>query len=313
MWKGVLKKTFSFLFTIVAVTVLTFFLMNIMPGEQADTVLRHTFLGLDESAQDWQIKEVAQRYNLDQPLLDQYGHWLSGAMHGDLGTSYVYHQPVSDMISIRLLPTISLAALAMLLALALGIPLGIISALKSNKPIDYVVRMVSMFNASMPSFWLALMLIIVFSITFKLFPTSGYGGLQYMILPALALGLHPAAVITRMTRTSVLETLGQQYIVFARAKGLPVSSIISRHVLKNALLPTLTVLGIEFGGLLGGTVIIESIFNWPGLGNLLANSVLAKDIPVVMGVVVVIVIMFVLVSLVVDVLYTLIDPRIRSG
>lgn len=313
MWRYMARKTFSLFFTIIAVTILTFFLMNIAPGEAANTVLRHTFVGVDESVQDWQVQEISERYNLNDPLLTQYGRWLDGAIHGDMGTSYVYHEPVSEMIALRLPPTMALAALAMLFAIVIGIPLGIISALKSNKLTDYVVRVASIFSASMPSFWLALILIIIFSIGLGLFPTSGYGSLQNMILPSVALAFHPAAVITRMTRTSVLETLGEQHIIFARAKGLPISSIIQRHVLKNALLPTLTVLGMEFGGLLGGTVIIESVFNWPGLGSLLANSVMANDIPVVMGAVMAIVLLFILVSLAIDVIYTLIDPRIRSG
>lgn len=312
IWHYVARKTLSLFITILAVTLLTFFLMSIVPGEAADTLLRHTFVGIDEPVNEWQVDEIAKRYNLNDPLLTQYWNWLTGALGGDLGTSYVYQQPVSDMVALRMVPTATLAAMAMFFALITGIPLGIISALRSNKLTDYIIRATSVFSASMPSFWLALVLIIVFSIWLGLFPTSGYGSIKHMILPAVALASHPAAVITRMTRTSVLETLGQQHIIFARAKGLPLSSILERHVLKNALLPTLTVLGVEFGGLLGGTVIIETVFNWPGLGNLLANSVMANDMPVVMGAVVVIVLLFILVSLAIDLLYTMIDPRIRS-
>lgn len=312
-FKYSLKKIITLFATLFSVTIITFLLMNITPGETAASILQHTVMPVEETPPQWMVNETAQRYNLNEPLTTQYLTWLDNALHGNLGQSYVYNQPVAQMVAIRIGPTAELAFFALGIALLVGIPFGILCAIKKNKITDYVIRIASIVSVSIPTFWLGLMLIIVFSIMLGLYPTSGYGGLNYLILPSLALAAHPTGVVIRITRTSVLETLGQQHVTFARAKGLSVASIMSRHVLKNAMLPTLTVIGMEFGGLLGGTVVIESIFNWPGVGSLLANSVLAKDIPVVMGCVIAIVAMYVVVNMCVDVAYTIIDPRIRTG
>lgn len=201
----------------------------------------------------------------------------------------------------------------MALAAVAGVSLGIYSALQENRTSDHILRIITLFGVSMPGFWVALILILIFSLKLKLVPVLGYGSLENLLLPAAALSLHSAAAVMRVTRTSMLETLGQEYIRFAKAKGLPIWRIISRHAFKNAMLPVVTVIGFQMGSLLGGTVVIEKIFAWPGIGSLLVDSISARDLPVVQGCVLAIVTMFLLVNFLVDILYTRLDPRIRYG
>jgi peptide/nickel transport system permease protein len=312
--KYLLKRAGFMAFTVFAVCALTFFLMNVIPGGTAELILKHTLVGLEESATEEQLIQISSKYNLDDPLYLQFFRWVKEAVvRGDIGTSYVFKKPVIYLLALRLPATIQLAGASMALAVIIGVSLGVYSALRENRISDHVLRVVTLFGVSMPGFWVALLLILVFSLKLKLVPVAGYGSLENLLLPASALSLHSAAAIMRVTRTSMLETLGQDYIRFAKAKGLPVWKIISRHALKNAMLPVITVIGFQMGSLLGGAVVIEKIFAWPGIGSLLVDSISARDLPMVQGCVLAIVTMFLLVNFLVDILYTHLDPRIRYG
>jgi ABC-type dipeptide/oligopeptide/nickel transport systems, permease components len=312
--KYFIKRVGFMALTLFAVCALTFFLMNVIPGGTAEIVLKHTFVGLEESVTDEQLNQISDRYDLDDPLYLQFFRWIKEAvLRGDIGTSYVFKKPVLYLLALRLPATIQLAVVSMLIAILAGVSLGIYSALRENKISDHILRIVTLFGVSMPGFWVALLLILIFSLKLKLVPVTGYGSLENLLLPATALSLHSVAAVMRVTRTSMLETLGQEYIRFAKAKGLPLWKIVSRHALKNAMLPVITVIGFQMGSLLGGTVVIEKIFAWPGIGSLLMDSISARDLPVVQGCVLAIVTMFLFVHFFVDMLYTHLDPRIRYG
>jgi peptide/nickel transport system permease protein len=309
-----LAKRFVFLvLTIIAASVLAFFLLHAVPGGSAETIARHTLVGLEDSVTEQMLTEVSDKYNLADPLWSQYLDWLSGVVfRADFGTSFVYFDtPVLSLLSLAIIPTLILATTSMLIVIVVGIPLGIYSAVHENRPGDIIIRCATIVSISFPSFWVALMLILVFSLMLDWLPVTGYGTPANLILPALSLAIHPTATVIRIVRTSMLETLGQQYITFAIAKGLSYSHIIWNHAVKNALIPVVTVLGLYFGHLLAGTVIIENIFAWPGIGKLLVDGVFSHDIPVVTSCIVVIVTLFLVVNLGVDLLYHCIDPRIH--
>lgn len=312
--KYFLKRAGFMVITLFAVCALTFFLMNVIPGGTAELIIKHTFVGLEESVTEEQLNQISSRYNLDDPLYLQFFRWIREALvRGDIGTSYVFKKPVFYLLALRLPATIQLAGVSMVIAMLAGVSLGVYSALQENKISDHILRIATLFGVSMPGFWVALILILIFSLKLKFVPVSGYGNLGNLLLPATALSLHSVAAIMRVTRTSMLETLGQEYIRFAKAKGLPIWRIISRHALKNAMLPVITVIGFQMGSLLGGAVVIEKIFAWPGIGSLLVDSISARDLPMVQGCVLSIVTMFLVVNFLVDMLYTLLDPRIRYG
>lgn len=314
MYKFILKRIFFMVITLFAVCALTFFLMNTIPGGNAETILKHTVMGLEEAATYEQLTDIIARYNLKDPLYIQFFRWLeNGIVHGDIGTSYVYHKPVVHLIGLHLPATLLLAISSMSIAIFIGIPFGIYCALKENKTIDNIIRLATTLGASMPGFWIGLLLILIFAVTFKLVTVAGYGKIEDLVLPSITLAIHPMAVIVRMTRTSMLETLGSEYIMFATAKGLPLNKIISRHALKSTMLPIITLLGLQMGHILGGAMVIENIFDWPGIGSLLVNSILARDLPVVQSCVLIIVVMFLCVNFIVDILYTYLNPRIRFG
>ena len=311
---GYLLKRLAFMgVTVLAVCALTFFLMNIIPGGTAELILKHTVLELEEIPTDEQIAEISSRYNLHDPLYIQFGNWLAGALQGDLGSSYIQKKPVSYLLLLRLPATILLAFAAMSIAVLIGVPLGIFCAIRENKFTDYILRIVTLMGVSMPGFWLALILILFFSVNLKLFPVAGYGELRYLVLPAVALSAHSLALTLRMVRTGMLEVMSQPYIAFAISKGLSPRYVIVRHALKNALLPAITVLALSLGHMLGGAVVIESIFAWPGVGSLLVDAISGRDIPLVQGCVLTIVGVFVTINLLVDLTYTYLDPRIRYG
>lgn len=307
-----LAKRLAFMgLTVLAVCALTFFLMNIIPGGTAELILKHTILEMEEIPTDEQIAEISSRYNLHDPLYIQFGRWLSSALEGDLGSSYIQKKPVSYLLLLRMPATIMLASAAMSIAIIFGMPLGIYCAMRKNRLTDYILRIVTLLGVSMPGFWLALLLILVLSVNLKLFPVAGYGEARYLVLPAVALSAHALAVTVRMIRTGMLEVMSQPYITYAISKGLSSQNVILRHALRNALLPAITVLGMSFGHMLGGAVVIESIFAWPGVGSLLVDAISARDIPLVQGCVLAIVGVFVTINLLVDLTYTYLDPRIR--
>jgi peptide/nickel transport system permease protein len=263
----------------------------------------------DASADD--VRRFREVMGFNDPFLVQYGRFLKGALQGDFGQSVRHGESAFGLVVERLPATFELAGAALLLALCLAIPAGIVSAMRRNSPVDYVATVAALFGQSLPTFWLGIMLILVFSVQFHWLPSSGRGTLQHLILPAVTLGLFTTARITRLTRSGMLEVLNQDYIRTARAKGVSDPPVVWKHALKNAAIPIVTIVGIELGTLLGGSVITETIFAWPGVGRLSVQAIANRDYPVVQAAVFLLATTFVIVNLLVDVIYTYLDPRIR--
>jgi ABC-type dipeptide/oligopeptide/nickel transport system permease component len=263
----------------------------------------------DATAED--VRLFRERMGFNDPFFVQYWRFLGGALRGDFGESIRHGEPAFTLVVERMPATLELAGAALGIALALAIPAGILSAVRRNTVLDYVATVVALLGQSMPTFWLGIMLILLFSVRWNLLPSSGHGTLAHLVLPAVTLGLFTTARITRLTRSGMLEVLGQDYIRTARAKGVGGRPIVWKHALKNAAIPIVTIVGIELGTLLGGSVITETIFAWPGVGRLSVQAIYNRDYPVVQAAVFTLASTFVLVNLVVDVLYTYLDPRIR--
>ncbi|MBM4442201.1 MAG: ABC transporter permease [Candidatus Rokubacteria bacterium] len=256
--------------------------------------------------------ETFRRVNgFDRPFFVQYGRFLYGALRGDFGQSIRHGEPAFDLVMERMPATFELSGAALLIALCLAIPAGILSAVRRNTIVDYISTVVALLGQSMPTFWLGIMLILLFSVQWNFLPSSGRGEWQHMVLPAVTLGLFTTARITRLTRSGMLEVLNQDYIRTARAKGVANPPVVWKHALKNAAIPIVTIVGIELGTLLGGSVITETIFAWPGVGRLSVQAIYNRDYPVVQAAVFTLSATFVLVNLFVDLLYTYLDPRIR--
>jgi peptide/nickel transport system permease protein len=263
----------------------------------------------DASSED--VRRFREVMGFNDPFLVQYGRFLKGALQGDFGQSVRHGEPAFGLVVERMPATFELAGAALVLALCLAIPAGIVSAVRRNTALDYLATVVALFGQSLPTFWLGIMLILLFSVQFHLLPSSGRGTLEHLILPAVTLGLFTTARITRLTRSGMLEVLNQDYIRTARAKGVSDPPVVWKHALKNAAIPIVTIVGIELGTLLGGSVITETIFAWPGVGRLSVQAIANRDYPVVQAAVFLLASTFVLVNLMVDVLYTYLDPRIR--
>jgi peptide/nickel transport system permease protein len=296
----------------VGVTVLCFFMLKITPGDPATAIL-----GVQASPEE--VERVRRALGLDRPWLVQLGIWAGNLLRGDLGASYINKKPVSELILTRLPVTLELTFFSMLLAVLIAIPAGIISAVRRYSWLDYCITSLSLFGVSMPSFWFGILLILVFSLWLGWLPASGYvpwsrgvwPHLRSLILPGAALGLFLTGALARFSRASLVETLVQDYIRTARAKGLSQRQVIVGHALRNALIPTVTVLGIQFGALLGGAVIIETVFAFPGVGTMLLTAVNQRDYPVVMGVTLFIALLYTLSNLLVDLVYARLNPRIK--
>lgn len=292
---------------LLGISVLVFALARFAPGDPIQAVL-----GTDYT--EAQAQAMRKELGLDRPLPFQYVTWIGGVLHGDLGRSISLNNSVRAVILQRLPTTVALAVAAITLALAVAVPFGVIAAIKKDTWIDNIFRILAIIGASMPVFWLGIMLLMFFSVRLHWFPAGGgireYGP-RSLVLPALALSASFAALITRMVRSMMLEVLGEDYIRTARAKGLGVFVVYSRHALRNALVPVVTVVGLQFGGVLGGAVLTETIFNIPGLGRLMVEAASRRDYPLIQGVVLVTACAFVAVNLLTDVLYTIINPRIR--
>lgn len=294
------------------VSIIVFLLVHLVPGDVVSIMLGPT---TSPQARD----ALRKIFGLNDPLYIQYFHWLANVLHGNLGTSLRTGQPVFSSILHRFSVTAELAGMALIIALLIGIPAGVIGALKPYSKLDFAVTIFALAGLSIPNFLFATLLILVFALTVRVLPPSGYvpfsqnpvENLKLMIMPTFALGLGAASYVTRMTRSSVLETLRQDYIKTAYAKGLRTSSVVIRHALKNALIPIATVVGIQLGYLLGGAVIIEAIFAVPGIGRLALDSINMRDYPVVQGTVLFITTIFIFINVAVDVLYAYLDPRIH--
>jgi peptide/nickel transport system permease protein len=263
----------------------------------------------DATAED--VREFRARMGFNDPFIVQYGRFLGGALRGDFGQSVRHGEPAFHLVVERLPATFELSGAALLVALVLAIPAGVVSAVRRNSLTDYVATVVALLGQSMPTFWLGIMLILVFSVQFNVLPSSGRGGIEHLLLPAVTLGLFTTARITRLTRSGMLEVLNQDYIRTAQAKGVSGPPVVWKHAFKNAAIPIVTIVGIELGTLLGGSVITETIFAWPGVGRLSVQAIYNRDYPVVQAAVFLLASTFVLVNLVVDLLYTYLDPRIR--
>ena len=296
--------------TLLGISLLAFGLANLTPGDPAETYLRRV---LDRQPTPAQVVATREELGLNRPFVVQYLDWVGHAVRGELGVSYSTRRPVVEEIGHRIPFTLELALPAAILALVISIPVGVISAVYRNRLPDQVVRVCSLAGASIPSFWLALLLIGLFAVKFSLVPVAGRQGPASVLLPVFALALTPAAVLARFTRSAMLETLGEDYVRTAKAKGLPGWLVVGRHALRNSLIPVITAFGTTLGHLLVGAVVIESIFIWPGLGKLAIDAILQRDYPMIQGLVLYSGAIFVVINLLIDLSYPLLDPRIRLG
>jgi peptide/nickel transport system permease protein len=298
---------------LLALSMASFALVHVIPGDPALVMLGE---GNPQALQD-----LRERLGLNKPLGVRYAEWLGGVVRGDLGESLYNKTRISEELLWRMPTTTALVGLSLCFAVGIGIPAGLLSAAFRNTWVDHAARLLTLVSLSLPSFWLGLMLIILFSLKLDLLPIVGYepitqdfwGGLKFLILPAVALGGHLAALLTRLTRSSMLEVLGQDYVRTARAKGLRDTVVLLRHALRNALIPIVTVIGINIGILLGGSAVVETVFVLPGVGQLVVRSLYNRDLPVIQGLILYVAVIYVLVNLLVDVLYTFLDPRLRPS
>ncbi len=290
---------------IIGVSIISFSIMHMIPGDPARIIA-------GEGATKQDIEAIRSKYGLDKPLIEQYFRFMKGILTNDL-RSIKTERPILKEISPRFLNTVQLAMVSILISSIIGISLGIISAVKRNTWVDNFAMFFSLIGVSMPIFWLGILLIIIFAVILSWLPSGGKGGIEHIILPAITLGLATSAIIARMTRASMLEVLSQDYVRTAKAFGLPKRKVVYKYVLRNALIPIVTVIGLQFGYLLGGAVLTESVFGWPGLGRYVVDSIFNRDYIAVQVGIMVIAMSFVLVNLVVDIFYALIDPRLRRG
>ena len=315
MLRYLTQRALAFIPTLLGVSILIFTAIRLVPGD-AITAMLGTEAGM---LTDVQRESLRVYFGLDQPPVTQYFNWLANALQGNFGLSVRYGQPVLDVILSRFPVTLQLAIMALIIALVIGVPLGILSAVSRSSIIDLFARLFALLGLAMPNFLLGTLIIFVLSVYFKYLPNSGnYANLwddpgrnfQQMIFPALTLGFAFSASVMRTTRSAMLEVMGQDYLRTARSKGLAERTVINRHALRNALIPVVTITGVELGYLLGGTVIVEDIFSLPGIGRLVFNAISQRDYALVQGVALFVAVNFVIVNLVVDVIYTAIDPRI---
>ncbi len=306
MMRFLASRLLSALVVVLGVVVLVFLLVHLVPGDPVDMML-------GESARPADREALRRALGLDQPLLVQLGDYLGGLARLDLGTSFHTRRPIAEMLAERIPATAELALAGLLVAVAVAFPLGAMGAVRKGTHWDQGAMFFSLLGVSVPNFWMGPVLILVFSLWLGWFPVSGRGGADSLVLPALTLGTALAAVLSRMVRSSLLEVLGEDYIRTARAKGLDERTVIVRHGMRNALLPVITLLGLQLGTLLGGAVITETVFAWPGVGKLTIDAILRRDYPVVQACILFISVTYVAVNIATDIVYGWIDPRIRLG
>lgn len=316
MFAYALRRVLVSIPMLLGVSVITFSILHLVPGDPSDILVGN------DPAQGVAVRErIRTQLGLDRPMLEQYFRWLGGALTGDLGRSMLRNTPISTEIAQRLPVTIELALLAIVLTVLLGVPLGIVAAVRAGGLVDLLIRLVAFTSIASPSFLVGTILILGLSLYVPSIQTMGYvpfsesplENLKLMLFPAVSLALVGAAVVARFTRTTLLETLNDDYVRTARAKGLATSVVVVRHAVRNALIPVVTVLGVQFGFLLGGTVVVEQVFALPGLGRLVVTAVNQRDYPMVQGCLLLLTTCFVVVNLLVDLLYPLLDPRVARG
>lgn len=309
-----IKRIVAFALTLVFATVAVFLVLEVLPGDPASVML-----GIN--AEPETIAVLRAKMGLDRSIPVRYLSWVSGMITGDFGTSYTYDVPVTELISDRIAVSLPLAILAIALSTVIAIPLGIFAAANHGKPIDFTVMSFSQLGVAIPNFWFAMLLIIFFSITLRLVPAGGFAGwnsgifpaLRSLLLPSIALALPQAAILTRITRSALLEVLGEDFVRTARARGVSHWQTIWKHALRNALIPVITIMGLQFSYLLAGTIIIENVFYLPGIGRLVFQAIAQRDLITVKSLVIILASVVVLINLIVDILYAVIDPRLRGG
>ncbi len=309
-----LRRLIGLAATLLAASLVVFIVLMVLPGDPAQVIL-----GI--GAQEDTLRAVRAELGLDRPVVERYLRWLGAALTGDLGQSYNYSEPVTGLIGERLAVTVPLALLAIALSTALALPLGVLAAAHHNRPGDYGVMAFAQLGVAVPNFWTGILLILLFAVVLGWLPAGGFpgwdeglaAGLGALILPAIALALPQAAILSRVARSAMLDVLAEDYMRTARAKGLPRTAAIVGHALRNAMIPVATIMGLQFGFLLAGTVIVEQVFTLPGLGRLVFQAIEARDLVLVQGIVVMLVAMVVTVNFLVDLLYGLLDPRLRIG
>lgn len=305
MWKFIVKRLIAMVPVLLGVTLIIYLIMNMAPGDPAKVIL-------GEQATPEQIAALREEMHLNDPVLIQYARYILNLLRGDMGTSYNSGLNCATEIFARFPNTLRLTITAVSLSIILALPIGILAAVHQNSVFDGVSMFVALLGLSMPVFWLGMLLILLFSLRLGWLPSSGSEGFKSLVLPGVTLGFQHMAAIARVTRSSMLEVIRADYIRTARAKGVSENKVITKHALKNALIPTVTVIGIQFGGMLGGSVMTESVFAWPGIGRLMVQSINKRDIPMVLGCVIMFSVSFSIVNLIVDILYGFIDPRIKS-
>jgi len=312
MGQYIIRRLFQIIPVVILVSILVFLMMRLIPGDPAAVLL-----GPDATPE--QISLMRVKMGLDRPIWVQYLIWVSNIARGDFGKSFLNDFPISRLILMKLPATIQLAVAALIVATILSVPLGIISALQQGRWPDHLTTLYTSLAMGIPSFWLGILFILVFALSFRILPPSGYPPpgadalttIKFFVLPSLTLGIYNSAIFTRFIKASILETLYQDYVRTAYSKGLPKRLVVTHHILRNALIPVVTVFGLQMGALLGGAVITESIFDWPGVGRLLVQSILTRDYGVVQALIIMAVMVYLFINLFTDLLYGVIDPRIR--
>ncbi|UCH27208.1 MAG: ABC transporter permease [Trueperaceae bacterium] len=295
---------------LIIVSVIVFSVMHLLPGDPTELMLAGAEGGAVSAERLEELREVM---GLNDPLYQQFGNFFVGAVQGDLGTSIRFRSPVTEIVLDRFPYTLRLSLAGLAVAMLIGVPLGTLAAIKRNTWLDSFSMALSLIGVSMPIFWLGLLLILVFAINLRWLPTTGAGGVKALIMPAFTLGFVSAALVSRLIRSSLLEVLQEDYVRTARSKGLTGRAVLVHHAFKNALIPVVTIIGLQFGHMLAGAVVTETVFSRPGLGRLVVNAILWKDFPLVQGTVLFLAIMYVLVNLIVDISYAWLDPRIHYG
>jgi peptide/nickel transport system permease protein len=304
----VVRRLLQFIPTLFGVSTLMFILLNVLPGNAA-----LMSGGSRDAASPELIERLEKKWGLDKPIYQRYGTYMLGLAKGDMGTSFLRGEKVTDIISGRVWPTVKLALAALVIACGIGIPLGFYSALRQGSWTDTIIMIGAVSGVSIAQFWLALLLMLLFSVQLKLLPTFGYGNGAFanLVLPAFSLGVGYMAMLARTTRAAVLDILNEDYVRTCYAKGLSAFKTNSKHVFKNTFVLILTSIGLQFGSLIGSAVVVEAVFSWPGIGSLMVDSIFLRDTPVTLGCVMLVVTAFMIINLVVDILYAVIDPRIQ--
>lgn len=310
----ILRRLLALVPVLVVVGVVVFVLVHVAPGDPAAVMAGN-------EATPERVAQLRHDMGLDLPLWEQFSRWVTAVARGDLGRSYFLDQPVSESLAQRMEPTGLLTLYALVFSVLVGVPAGVVAALRRNSWVDRLTMVISLGGVSVPAFWLGILLILAFAVRLRVLPAAGYvsfaedplGNFRYLLMPSFSLGLQSAALLARVVRSSMLDVLQEDYVRTARAKGLRESVVMVRHALPNVMIPTLTVIGNSAGGLLGGAIVTEQVFNLPGVGRLVVESVLRRDFPVIQGAVLAIAGVYVLVNLIVDVAYVVVDPRVREG